>query len=532
MVTGCQLPTETPPPPPGFTLDAPPPVAAAPPPPPGFALDKPASPPAPAASPKPSGDYDIPTQATRAVGKAAIGIIDFIPDLLTYAYNAAPLTDKKSKLELPSSYLNRKLDEQLTPPQTTSQKVGEEVSAAMIGGAKGAVELGGAALPGIKRGVQGATEAIRKLSRVETRAAEEAHLAGIDLPPSYIGGEVRKSLQTVAGGPKLDKEFSKTNAPRIDNLAKLALGLHPQEELVPETFKLLKEDAYKPYEKMRALGDIPPDPTGQYLKDIAAAGGRHADRGASFGGSRFPEITAEKAPYLKENFNANDAVDEIRVLRDNAKGNLRDYNPAANALGLTQREIANALENRLDRHASEAGLPDLLQEFRAARTQLAKIANVEDSIGAGGHVRAADFAKMLDNGMPLTDSLKTIGETAKHFPRAVQELTHGDAGSFSAVDYLLGSTGIVSGNPAVALPIIGRPISRWALKTEGTQKAMISALRKEPSKAGKAVGEVAGEVGKTVKAGAKAAARGGAILGTEDIEDYVNRDTDLEQLSQ
>jgi hypothetical protein len=520
-----------PPPPPGTTLEPPSKLTSSdPPPPPGTTLE----PPPAAATPKPSGEYDIPTQVTRAVAKGAIGVIDFIPDMLTYAYNAAPLTDKKDKLRLPSSYHNQLLDEQLTPPDSTAAKVSEEVSGAMLGGAAtGGVgdlmALGKAAVPAIKRGVAGAADAARKLTMVETRAAEEAHIAGIDLPPSYIGGPGRKSLQTAAGGPKLDKEFSKTNAPRIDDLAKLSLGLHPQEELSESTFDLLKTEAYKPYEKVRALGKLPAD--GQFIKDVMGAGGRFVNREESFAGSRFPEIDKEKQPYYQEHFDASHALDEIRMLRKLSRDNLKQYNPASNALGMTQREIANALENRIDRHATEIGQEDLVKELRAARTQLAKISAVEDSIGTGGHVRAADFKRMLEKGMPLSDSLLTIAETAKNFPRAVQELTHGEAGTFSAVDYMLGGSGILSGNPAVALSVVGRPLSRWALKTEGAQKSMISGLRKEPSKAGEAAGRIAGEVGKTLKAGAKAGARGGAILGTEDIEDYVNNPDELEQLS-
>lgn len=517
------MPTD-PPPPPGTTLEPPSQLGGAdPPPPPGTTLTPPATP----AAPAPSGDYDVPTALTRGLAKGAIGVVTFIPDMLTYAYNAAPATEQKDKLALPSSYLNAKLDEQLTPPTSTVNKVGEEVTGAMAAGGAGTASLARGAGSLAKKGI----EAIAKpLSRVATRAAEEAHVAGIKLPPSYIGGPVRKSIQEMAGGAKLDKEFSKENAARVDDLAKLSLGLHPEEELSEATFQTLKEEAYQPYERVRALGKLPTD--GQYIKDVMGAGGRFADRGESFGGSRFPEIAAEKQPYYQEHFDASHALDEIRMLRKVSRDNLKQYNPAANALGMTQREIANALENRIDRYASEIGQEDLVKELRDARTQLAKIAAVEDSIGVGGHVRSADFARMLDKGMPLSDSLLTIAETAKHFPRAVQELTHGEQGAFSAVDYLLGGSGILSGNPAVALPVLARPISRWALKTEGAQKAMISNLRKQPSKAGQATGSVTRGAGQTLKAGAKAAARGGAVLGTEDIEEYVNgRSSDLEQLN-
>jgi hypothetical protein len=342
------------------------------------------------------------------------------------------------------------------------------------------------------------------------------------LPPSYIGGTVTKTAQEISGGPKLEQEFAKHNSEVTDRLAKLSLGLHPSQELDDATFQTLKDQAYKPYEAVRTLGMVPVDP--QYTKDIMDAGGRFASRGKSFVGAddsttRFPEITAEKTPYLQTHFDAGEALDEMRMLRKLSRDNLKNYNPGANALGMTQREISNALENQIDRHATKIGQTGLVDELRGARTQLAKIAAVEDSMGTGGHVRAADFKRMLDKGMPLTDSLLTIGETAKHFPRAVQELTHGDKGVFSAVDYLLGGSGLVGGNPALAAPSLIRPLSRWALKSEGVQKSMLSNLNKTPSKAAKIAGKVAGEVGKTLKKGAAAGLRGGAMVGSEDFEE-------------
>jgi hypothetical protein len=536
------LPTD-PPPPPGFSFDPPSKLATSdPPPPPGFSLTPPSQQDhapgfAPGVQPgsalgKPSGDYDLTTQITRSVAKAGIGVVDFIPDMLTYAYNASPLVSAKEKLQLPSSYANKWLDSQLTPPPTKGAEISEDVSGAMIGGgATGAVQLGKAALPLIKRGVQGAMDAAKPLTRVATRAAEEAHVAGYDLPPSYIGGPVRKDLQTISGGPKLDKDYSKGNAVVTDNLAKLSLGLHPSVELEESTFETLRNEAYQPYERVRELGHVPAD--GQYIKDVMDAGGPSAKRAGSYGGeARFPEIDAEKQPYYQPHFDASEMLDEIRALRKASRDNLKQYDPGKNALGLAQRGIANATENLIDRHATDIGKADLVQELKDARTKLAKIAAVEDSMGAGGHVRAEDFKRMLDKGMPLDGSLLTIAETATHFPRAVQELTHGESGTWSAVDYMLGGSGFVSGNPAVALPVLARPLARAALKTEGSQKAMISDLRKTPSKASVAAYRAAKETGKTVKKATGAAARGGAILGSEGLAEQMNGDDpDLQQLT-
>ena len=57
-------------------------------------------------------------------------------------------------------------------------------------------------------------------------------------------------------------------------------------------------------------------------------------------------------------------------------------------------------------------------------------------MGAGGHVSANDLKRLLDKGAPLTDSLKTIAQTAKNFPKAVQDVA--EAAGFSVVRNYVG----------------------------------------------------------------------------------------------
>jgi len=455
---------------------------------------------------------DLGNAAVRDIGKGVIGAVTFVPDMLVTGTNAIAkgMGVPGPDMEQPSSFWNRQLDKATKKPTTTGGKIGEEVNSALISGAFGGI--GGAE----KSAASAVEKAVEKpLTRVTTKAAEDAHVAGIKLPPSYIGGPIRKDIQSAAGSPKVEQEFSKANEGPIDRLGKLALGMHPDHELTPENFEKLKDEAYKPYEALRQLGrfKMSDEEYASYLKDIDAAGGRFANRGSDFGGSRFPEIDAEKNAYRVKEFDAGSALDEIRTLRNLSRQNLKNYNPPSNALGYTQREIANALERQLDTFATKSGQPQLVASMKAAREQLAKIAAVEDSMGAGGHIRADDLRRMMDANVPLTDSLKTIATTAKNFPKAVQHVAgKGDQGDWSAVDFLLGGSGLVTGHPAIAGLSLARPISRWSLRTEGAQKSMINALRKPPPGA---ISKTSKEAGKAVRKAAGAATRGGAMLGSE-----------------
>jgi hypothetical protein len=245
---------------------------------------------------------------------------------------------------------------------------------------------------------------------------------------------------------------------------------------------------------VRRFGAIPPEaPTSPIRKLFNDAGGRYAARGESYGGGpRFTSVAEEKARYIESldrPVDVGETLDEIRELRSQSRINLRAPNkPDQNALGITQREIANALEARIDAYAQlrgKLGDPNagqLLANLRAARTQLAKIQNVEDSMGAGGHVRASDFERMLDKKVPLSGELLTIAETSKHFGKAVQAVSEaGEQGAWSVVDYWLGGTGLITAHPQMALVSASRPLIRKAVVGQGGQEAMIRNLQKKPA---------------------------------------------------
>lgn len=464
----------------------------------------------PAPPEKPTGGDTFLGSAARMVGKGAINTLFFIPDIATEIGNLPSEKYFGPKMELPSSYWGKKLDQLIKPPSSKVARGLEEVGGMLVGGIPG-MERG--VSQSVGRGVRALEPTVTKeLNRVTTRAAEEAHSAGYNLPPKYIGGPIRKELQTLGGGPKVDVQMAKGNMEVTDRLAKLSLGLHPSEELNSENLTRLKEDAYKEYEAVRDLGKIPADPA--FDEAVKKAGGRFAEVGQSYGGgSRYASILEEKQRYLgTQEVDAGETLDEIRALRKASSANLKNYNPEANALGMTQREIAKAMEDRIERAATSSGNTNLVTNLKDARTRLAKIFNVEDAIGAGGHVDAHDFKRLKDAGVPLTDGLLTIADTATHFGDAVKNVTQkGETGTWSAIDYLLGGTGIVSGHPVISSLAIARPIMRAAIETEGAQKSMIRNLGKKPGVVSKTT---SGTI-KAAKPAARAIGRGALIRGSE-----------------
>lgn len=447
-------------------------------------------------------------ETARVGAKSAIYAAALVPDIATSLVNAVSNKAEKTfglqhgeEAVMPSTYMVGQLDKVLPPPSSKTGKQGEELVSTVLSGTKGVGKLGGRVAEDITgAAVRGAGKLVGHvaesgLTRVTTAAAEQAHNAGYAISPSYVGGKVSKAIQQAAGGGKVDAVLSEKNQVITDRLAKTSLGLHPDEQLDEYTLNLLKKENYAKYDKLAAIGELPVDQ--MYTANLTAAGGRFAERSAGFGGgSRYASVAAEKAHYLSASGNkvtAQEAIDEVRALRQNARGNLKVYDPEKNALGQVQRQIADAIDSRLQRRAAtlaqpgsakavvapgapqaakQASIlpPDVYEEYKAARQNLAKIHTVEDSLGPDGKVVAAALAHAQEAGVKLDGGLKTIADTATHFKRSMQYAGKtGEQGVWSPLDFLVGGAGVITHNPKAALLSVARPVARAALGSRTAQ---------------------------------------------------------------
>ena len=297
----------------------------------------------------------------------------------------------------------------------------------------------------------------------EVAAAREA---GIKLTPTQAqapGGVIGRGIESLTGTAKLERALSRVNAATVGRLAGEDLGIDG-----PLSRAALKDAKAAPnavYGEVAKLGNVPVDDAfRQKIAAIANPGG------GSFGFDTPADIARLKEGYGSlENFDAGDAVAKARQLRRDAGANIgARYNPMQQALGHAQRAVADALEDQLERHVAATEEPsDLLQRYRDARVQLAKINSVDQALRAGkGQVSALNLAKQLDRGAPLSGNLRDVAEAAQHFPRALQDLSKiRNEGPLSALDLKLeGGLGILKplaalkALPAFALPPVVRAI--------------------------------------------------------------------------
>lgn len=374
-----------------------------------------------------------------------------------------------SHYELPGAMFQSALDRYTSKPQGIIGKGSEFISSSLLGGLINPTGIGFKALDEVPQALAGTERAA---------VMREAHQAGYSIPASEIeghAGTVGRTLESVAGKAQLERDVARDNQRVTNRLAKLALGLHPDHPAItPETLDVLREEAAKPYESLAALGKIRADEP--FMSDLAEAGSQFSKLDRAFptepgiapdqtGGVDASKIEALKGRYFQPSFTGREAIDAMRTLRKEASKNLSQYDPQKNALGMVQRQIADAFEARLERQAERAGDAGLVDRLRQARVKIAQTYAIEAALNkATGNVSAPALAKAWKAGAPLSGELQTIARAASAFPKVTRETDKlGRDGPFSVVDFLAAAGGWLH-DPSLALAAATRPAVRAYLR--------------------------------------------------------------------
>jgi hypothetical protein len=295
----------------------------------------------------------------------------------------------------------------------TPEKVGGAIGAGLPGAAlgKGASALTEAAGPATFEAVQPAVKAARD--------------AGYILKPSEVGaGAAAKAVEGVSGSPRLSVTNSVKNQTVTNKLA--GEEINHKGRLTKPALEETKKPHNAVYKEMEEIGEIPSD--AQYSADIEKIG---RTPGKTYGKDTNPDVERLRKAYAVPVHDSRDAVLKVRELRSKGFKNIKaPYAPEKNELGKAQLDIANSIENLMERHVAageqnasrySAGKGNLLQRFRTARKELAKINSVQQSlVGATGDVSAKNLSRMQEHGVPLSGKLKLIADTHDEFGESMK----------------------------------------------------------------------------------------------------------------
>jgi hypothetical protein len=292
----------------------------------------------------------------------------------------------------------------------------------------------------------------------KTKLLQEANKLGFKVSPSDIGaGQIPRSLETASGKFKTQEALSANNQQAVSNIAREYLGLPQDVPLTSDTLSTLRETYSNPYEAARSLTPKQTQTTsGGLIKSKSTRSGE-------------------------------EIVGELKIARDDARAtqaSLNNPNIENRTEVRNQSNILNArvkqLENELDNLAKASNQPQLINELKEARKNIAKTYAVENALVADNIVNPKSLIKQIDKGVPISGNLKTAAKFASEYPN-VNKVVRETPNPFSVYDVATTAYGAGSGNQALALLAPLRVAARAGFSNPIAQRRMIQNIGSQGS---------------------------------------------------
>lgn len=346
--------------------------------------------------------------------------------------------------------------------------------------------------------------AIKPTLDAKNKALSEAQQSGYVVPPQDANAGVgSQMLNAYSGKIKTEQKASVINQSVTNAKAARSIGLPEHEPITVDSIDAVRKQAGKSYDAVRSIGTVKTDK--QFQNDLSGIVQKFQSAAKDFPELLNDDVTKIVNSVNKQQFNADSAIDAIKILRE--KGTAA-YRAGNNDVAAAAKKSADALENAISRHLTNTGAsPDLVKNFREARELYAKTFTVEKSLNKGsGNIKAGKLAAEFDKdgGKKLTGDLKDIAKFAKTHPKASQELA--GANPFSVIDAGVAGIGAVS-NPGLIAYAGGRPVIRSMILNPTYQKMFVK---------GKAPSNTLTSV---MRLGSKAATPLSALAGIKSQED-------------
>lgn len=302
--------------------------------------------------------------------------------------------------------------------------------------------------------------------------AKAAQQAGYVIPPTQVKPSLtNRLLEGFSGKITTAQNASARNQGVTNELAKRAVGAT---ELTDGGLQAVRNAANAQYDALAQVGQFVPD--AKFVADLQKAGGATAAMKQNF-----PKLVNSEVEDLVSSMaqtgpvDAQSVIEAIKQLRFQGSANKIVQDPAKKALGKAQMNVANALEEMVDRNLQTSGQQGLLAGYREARQTLAKVYDLEKALNkSSGNVDAGKLGALLKKGRPLTGELADIGNFANQFPKAAQVAEKmGSLPQMSPLDFAaLGTMSAVTSNPLLMAGVLARPVARSAVLSGPVQRGL------------------------------------------------------------
>lgn len=305
---------------------------------------------------------------------------------------------------------------------------------------------------------------------------DQLRAKGITIPP----GSTRTGpaiVESLSGRAKVRQMAAERNMPAIKKMVNEDLGRPPGATISIEALEKYRIDRASAYRVLDEAGDIGLDTNFRRgirnaTNDIQSAADTFSDLAKSTGAVdellRISNGMVEQS--VARSLNAKTARGVLGILRDKADEAFRGGH---GEVGRAYRGMAKEFESAIERELQRKGLTTALEDFRAARRDMAKSYSAQNAlVGGTDIIDPASFRSQIDAGVPLDGNMRLLGEGNAKFPQSLSvspTVREGPQAS-SAVDFL---TVMGGGGAAIADPNF-IPLALAPLARIGAGNAMLS----------------------------------------------------------
>jgi chaperonin cofactor prefoldin len=320
----------------------------------------------------------------------------------------------------------------------------------------------------------------KNLANAQTiAAAKEAKNLGYVIPPADLNpGMVSELASGISGKIKTAQVASARNQAITDKLARKALGVADDVPLNLDTLNAIRSKAGADYAAVANVGKITTNPN--YTKALDDAVKPFLSQSKSFPDRAMPAIVKDIESLKTGNFDAGDAIETIKILRNDAD---KAYRAGDNLVGKAYKKAAEALEDSIESHLVRTNTPKaLVDSYKASRKTIAKTYTIQNALNPEtGAVDAAKLARLIDKGKPIESEILQIAKTAKAFPKATQSLKEAPK-AISPLDYGTAVIAAAGTGNVMPLALIGaRPALRSTLLSKTVQNSAINNMAAKQS---------------------------------------------------
>lgn len=302
--------------------------------------------------------------------------------------------------------------------------------------------------------------------------AERAIAEGATLPPTQVNPSMlNKLLEGISGKQQTAQVASIKNQEVVNAQARKALGLAEDTPITPQVLQDYRSVKGQAYEALKSNNTYYADK--QFFTDINK---KSADLQKL---ANTTDVTAELKVLdgLKQmNFDGTGLVEQMKRLKFDGEANAMSMDPAKKSLGQAQKFAAKQLEDLAERNLQAFKQPDVMDNFRKARQDIAKSYTIEKALNAAtGDVSGAKLGQRAATGKIVPSELQALSDAAAAYPSAFQNVARvGSVPGISPLD--VGAAGIAaasSGSPSMLGTVLGRPALRAGITSPMYQRNML-----------------------------------------------------------